>query len=146
LANSRKTLQGTRGALKGEPAAATVRKSTAVPWVPDRAEVIWIQHSPAVGHEIPELHPMLVVSTRAFNERTGLVIGFPMTHSEAHEDNPFAIPVQGSKGKAYILAHQPKSFDWRVRSAKPHPFGPGYKPHLEEALAILAQICGMETK
>jgi mRNA interferase MazF len=22
---------------------------------------------------------------------------------------------------SYILGHQPKSFDWRVRGAKPHP-------------------------
>jgi mRNA interferase MazF len=27
------------------------------------------------------------------------------------------------KGVAsYILGHQPKSFDWRARNAKPHPF------------------------
>lgn len=29
----------------------------------------------------------------------------------------------GNPGKkaSYILSHQPKSFDWRVRDAKPHP-------------------------
>jgi mRNA interferase MazF len=84
-------------------------------WVPGRGEAIWIQHSPAVGGEIPELHPMLVSSTRAFNERVGIVIGFPVTHSQQHHDNPFALHIVGPKGKAYVLAHQPKSFDWRAR-------------------------------
>jgi len=146
LTAARKTLQRPPGAAKSQPAVAVPSRPTAAPWTPDRAEVIWIQHSPAVGNEIPELHPMLVVSTRAFNEKTGLVIGFPMTHSESHQDNPFAIPIQGPKGKGYILGHQPKSFDWRVRGAKPHPFGTGYQAHLEEALAVLGQICGTERK
>jgi len=111
-------------------------------WVPDRAEVIFIQHSPAVGNEIPELHPMLVASTRHFNERIGLVIGFPMTHSTAHQSNPFALPIQGPKGQAYVLAHQPKSFDWRIRGARPHPWGSGHDKLLAEALALLGDIVG----
>jgi mRNA interferase MazF len=111
-------------------------------WVPERGEVIFIQHSPATGAEIPDLPPMLVSSTRAFNERTGLVIGFPMTHSQAHQDNPFALPFQGPKGQAYVLAHQPKSFDWRARNAKPHPWGPGHVQLLTNALQILSDICG----
>lgn len=89
---------------------------------------------------------MLVVSTSAFNARTGLVIGFPMTHSEMHRDNPFAVAIDGPKGQAFILGHQPKSFDWRARNAKPHPLGSGHQSRLEEALALLGQICGFETK
>jgi mRNA interferase MazF len=35
----------------------------------------------------------------------------------------FAVKITGSKGVAsYILRQQPKSFDWRARKAKPHPF------------------------
>nr|WP_222622498.1 type II toxin-antitoxin system PemK/MazF family toxin [Ramlibacter albus] len=112
-------------------------------WAPERADVIWIQHTPAAGREIPELHPMLVASTRAFNERTGILIGFPMTHAEFHADNPFAIEIQGPKGKAFVLAHQPKSFDWRARGAKKHPWGGGHQQQLEESLEVLAQICGL---
>lgn len=111
-------------------------------WVPDRAEVIFIQHSPAVGGEIPDFHPMLVSSAKAFNEGVGIVIGFPMTHSESHADNPFALRIKGPKGHAYVLAHQPKSFDWRVRGAKPHPWGGGHQELLAEALSVLDDICG----
>jgi mRNA interferase MazF len=59
-------------------------------WTPERGEIIFIEHSSQAGDEIPGLHPMLVCSTRIFNERTGIVIGFPMTHAEFHADNPFA--------------------------------------------------------
>ena len=87
----------------------------------ERAEIILIQYSPHVGTEMPNDHPMLVVSTKAFAERTGIVFGFPMTHAAFHADNPFAIPVNGAKGEVgYVLVHQPKSFDWRLRNARQH--------------------------
>jgi mRNA interferase MazF len=45
-----------------------------------------------------------------------------MTTASYNETNPFAVKFTGPKGVAsYILSHQPKSFDWRARSAKPHP-------------------------
>ena len=111
-------------------------------WVPDRAEVILIEHSPAAGREIEKPHPMLVASTRAFNEKTGLVIGFPMTHAERYSPNPFVVPLKGPKGTAFILAEQPKSFDWKERGAKPHPLGGGHVSELVEALALLNDIIG----
>ena len=66
-------------------------------------------------------HPMLVLSTKAFNERTNLVIGLPMTHAPSNETNPFAVKFTSPKGEhCYVLAHQPKSFAWRDRGARPH--------------------------
>lgn len=90
------------------------------------------------------MHPVLVCSTRAFNERTGIVIGLPMTHAEYHADNPFALAVKGPKGEVgYILAFQPKSFDWRARNAKRHPWGDGHRDVLAAALKKLDVICGI---
>jgi mRNA interferase MazF len=104
-------------------------------WVPERAEIIFIQYNPQAGKEMPDDHPMLVVSAKAFAERTGLVVGFPMTHAEFHADNPFAIAVPGAKGEVgYVLVHQPKSFDWRQRNARPHPLGTGHTKLLAAAL------------
>jgi len=65
----------------------------------------------------------LALSPKAFNERTGIVIGLPMTTAAFNETNPFAVKFAGPRRKAgYILGRQPKSFDWRVRHAKPHPW------------------------
>jgi len=104
-------------------------------WAPERAEIIFIQYSPQVGEEVPDDHPMLVISAKAFADRTGIVVGFPMTHSERHADNPFAISAPGSKGEpGYLLVSQPKSFDWRERNARPHPWGAGHSKLLKAAL------------
>jgi mRNA interferase MazF len=99
--------------------------TTTLPWVPDRQDVIWIQFDPQVGEEMEGEHPMVVLSTKAFNEKTSIVIGFPMTHAKRHETNPFAVPytytASGGKKTGYVLINQPKSFDWRKRGARPHP-------------------------
>ena len=104
-------------------------------WVPERAEIIFIQYSPHVGKEMPNDHPMLVVSTKEFADRTGIVMGFRMTHAKFHADNPFAIAAPSAKGEqGYVLTHQPKSFDWRERNARPHPWGTGHSKLLSAAL------------
>jgi mRNA interferase MazF len=113
-------------------------------WVPERAEIIFIQYSPALGEEMPDDHPMLVISTKAFNERTGLVVGFPMTHAERHAGNPFAIAAPGAKGEpGYLLTHQPKSFDWRERKARQHPWGSGHTKLLAAALRRFDSVFGI---
>jgi mRNA interferase MazF len=93
-------------------------------WVPDRRDMIWINFNPQVGVEMKDEHPMMVLSGKAFNARTGIVIGLPMTHAASNETNPFAIRFEGTRGElCYVLAHQPKSFAWRSRGARPHPWG-----------------------
>ena len=92
-------------------------------WVPDRRDMIWIDFNQQLGREIRDEHPMLVISPKAFNEKTGIVIGLPMTHAQSNETNPFAIKFSAGRGESvYILTHQPKSFDWRQQSARPHPW------------------------
>lgn len=95
-------------------------------WSPDRQDIIWIDCNPQAGSEMRDVHPFLVLSPRLFNEKTALVIGLPMTTAAYNADNPFAVAVGMASGRktgktSYVLCHQPKSFDWRMRQAKPHP-------------------------
>lgn len=62
-----------------------------------------------------------------------------MTTAEYNADNPFTVAVGAPKGRkagqtGYVLCHQPKSFDWRLRKAKVHPLC-----RLPDAL--FAQVC-----
>jgi mRNA interferase MazF len=95
-------------------------------WVPERQDIIWINFSPKVGREMREMrdmHPMLVLSPKAFNDKTSIVIGFPMSTAAYNATNPFAIDnSKSAKQASYILCNQPKSFDWRQRGATPHPW------------------------
>lgn len=115
------------------------------PWVPDRQDIIWIDCNPQAGREMRDRHPFLVLSPRAFNERTSLVTGLPMTTAEYNADNPFAIAVGMAGGRragktSYVLCHQPKSFDWRVREAAAHPMKRLPDELFREACAVLNQI------
>lgn len=108
-------------------------------WTPERKDIIWIDCNPQVGQEMRDIHPFLVLSPRIFNEKTSLVIGLPMTTADYNSDNPFAVAVGQNKVNnavkvSYVLCHQPKSFDWRLRGAKPHKLG-----RLSDAL--FQQVC-----
>ncbi|MBK5913114.1 type II toxin-antitoxin system PemK/MazF family toxin [Rhodocyclus purpureus] len=114
-------------------------------WIPDRQEIIWIDCNPQAGREMCDVHPFLVLSPRAFNDRTSLVIGLPMTTADYNADNPFAVAVgatreSGVDKTSYVLCHQPKSFDWRVRGADPHPAGRLSDALFAEVRALLDQI------
>jgi mRNA interferase MazF len=66
---------------------------------------------------------LIPLSSGCLNERTGIVIGLPMTITPFNDTNPFAIKFTGPRKKpSYILGHQPKSFDWKARAAKLHPW------------------------
>jgi mRNA interferase MazF len=92
-----------------------------------------------------DVHPFLVLSPKAFNKRTSLVIGLPMTTAGYNADNPFAVSVGVAKGRksgqvSYVLCHQPKSFDWRLRGGSPHPMKKVTDARFAEVLALLNQI------
>jgi mRNA interferase MazF len=122
-----------------------VSKSAALLWVPERQDVIWIDCNPQAGREMRDVHPFLVLSPQAFNARTSLVIGLPMTTADYNADNPFAVAVGKAGGAkaaktSYVLCHQPKSFDWRVRMAKPHPTKRLNDETFEQVCGVLNQI------
>ena len=64
-------------------------------WSPDRRDMIWINCNPQAGREMKDIHPLLVLSPKAFNERTGIVIGLQMTTATSNETNPFAVKFVG---------------------------------------------------
>jgi mRNA interferase MazF len=106
--------------------------------------MIWIDFNPQTGREMRDIHPLLVLSPRDFNSRTGIVIGLPMTSAAFNETNPFAIRFAGPGGKiSYILTHQPKSFDWKARGARPHPWKHVSKQVFERACEVLNQIVAL---
>lgn len=83
---------------------------------------------------------MLVLSPKVFNDRTSLVIGLPMTTAAYNETNPFAIRFTAKGTLSYVLAHQPKTFDWRARGGKAHPWKQAPPDVLDDACATLNQI------
>ena len=137
------------GGARAPSKPAASRTAASKTWVPERQEVIWIDCNPQAGGEMRDLHPMLVLSPGAFNARTGLVIGLPMTTAAYNATNPFALAVGAAGGRktgksSYVLCHQPKSFDWRARGAKWHAQGKLADATFAMACAMLNQIISIE--
>ena len=84
--------------------------------------MIWINFNSQVGVEMKDEHLIIVLSTKAFNERAGIVIGLPMTYAKSIETFPFATKYVGVKNEVgYLLTQQPKLFDWRQRGVLSYP-------------------------
>jgi mRNA interferase MazF len=139
---------GSGARAPAKPAASRTAAASRA-WVPERQDVIWIDCNPQAGGEMRDMHPMLVLSPGAFNARTGLVIGLPMTTAAYNATNPFALAVGAAGARktgktSYVLCHQPKSFDWRARLAKPHPQGQLADAAFSQACAVLNQVISIE--
>ena len=110
-------------------------------WVPDRGDIIWIDFDPQKGREMRARHPMLVLSPRIVNDATSIVIGLPMSTQDYNATNPFAVALSAADGKVgFIIANQPKSFDWRQRNAEPHPWRSAPQDVFEHACDKLNRI------
>ena len=110
-----------RAAASTKPVRA--KRASQSTWAPERGAVIWIDRNSQAGREMRDMHRMLVLYPTLFNARTSLVIALPLTSSISNEGNPFALDVSRSpRARSFVLCHQPKSFDWRQRRAKPHPW------------------------
>ena len=115
-------------------------------WIPERGEVIWIDHNPQAGREMRDHHPFLVLSTRELHVTVGLVVGCAMTSAPYNRGSSLAVDLGPIPDRpdthSFVLCHQLKSFDWKARAAKPHPFGIISGSNLDEVLEIVGQILG----
>ena len=60
-------------------------------WMPDRGEVIWIDHNAQDGREMKNHHPFLVLSTAPFHASVGLVVGCAMTSAAYNRGSSLAV-------------------------------------------------------
>jgi mRNA interferase MazF len=82
-------------------------------YVPKAGDVVWLEFSPQAGHEQAGHRPALVLSKRAYNEKTGLGIFCPITSKI--KGYPFEVLLKGKKISGAILSDQVKSLDWGAR-------------------------------
>ena len=83
---------------------------------PDAGDVVWLEHDPQAGHEQAGHRPALVLSPKAYNAATGLMLCCPVT-SQA-KGYPFEVAMVGTQGlKGVVLSDQVRSMDWEARQA-----------------------------
>jgi len=80
--------------------------------VPDAGDIVWLSFNPQKGHEQAGYRPALVVSPRAYNSKTGLMLCCPITTQI--KGYPFEVLIAGNP-KSVVLSDQVKSLDWTAR-------------------------------
>lgn len=89
------------------------RKTTA----PDQGDVVWLNHDPQAGHEQAGHRPALVLSPKAYNAATGLMLCCPVTSQI--KGYPFEVELMGVKGvKGVVLSDQLRNLDWEACNAE----------------------------
>lgn len=85
-------------------------------YVPDEADIVWMNFTPQSGHEQAGRLPAVVLSPKAYNGRTGLVLCVPV--SNQIKGYPFEVLLSGVGATGVALADQVKSLDWQARQAE----------------------------
>jgi mRNA interferase MazF len=86
-------------------------------FVPDRGDLVWLTFDPQAGREQACHRPALVLSPKAYNQRSGLAILCPITSQI--KGYPFEVVLpHGSVVRGAILADHVRSLDWKIRKAK----------------------------
>ncbi len=110
------------------------------PYVPDTGHIVWLSLDPQRGREQAGRGPFLVLSPRAYNAKTSLAVGVPVTSQRKRY--PFEVPLAaGSSIAGVVLADQVKSLDWRARFADfAEEISPATLRRVRKKLATLLQL------
>jgi len=85
-------------------------------YVPGRADIVWLDFEPTRGKEIGKYRPALVLSSRQYNEQTGLLICCPVSTSIRSAATEVSV---GNLGQpSVVAANLIHTLSWRERHVK----------------------------
>ncbi len=109
-------------------------------FVPDAGDLVWLDFTPQAGREQAGRRPAVVLSPRAYNEKTSLAIVCPITSQP--KGYPFEVGVpSGLRITGMILSDHLKSLDWRQRRAQ--RIGKIPRPQLKKVLELISVLLGI---
>ncbi len=86
-------------------------------YVPDSGDLIWLDFTPQAGREQAGRRPAVVLSPRAYNEKTSLAVVCPVTNQV--KGYPFEVSLPpGMRIKGAMLSDHLKNLDWRQLKAE----------------------------
>jgi mRNA interferase MazF len=108
-------------------------------FVPDAGDLVWLTFDPLAGHEQAGRRPALILSPKAYNQKSGLALVCPVSNQV--KGYPFEVPMPAGCGVTGVtLADHVKSLDWKARQAA--KIGRIPPQTLNEVLARLAPLLG----
>ena len=85
-------------------------------YTPERGDIVWVSFNPKKGHEQAGKRPALVLSSKLYNEKSGLILACPITSQI--KGYPFEVLTKDGKINGVILSDQVRSLDWKIRKVK----------------------------
>ncbi len=109
-------------------------------YVPARNDIVWIDFEPTKGKEIGKYRPALVLSSKEYNRKTGLLICCPI--STSIRGAMTEAPVADLDTPSVVAANLVHTLDWRERKVKKAAEGsPGL---MEKVLVRLIPLIGAD--
>ena len=87
-----------------------------VRYVPERSDVIWLDFEPARGREIGKYRPALVLSSKDYHVKTGLLICCPI--STSIRGGATEVPIAGLDQPSVVAANLVQTLAWKERKAR----------------------------
>jgi mRNA interferase MazF len=85
-------------------------------YIPRREDIVWLDFEPTKGKEIGKYRPALVLSSKAYNQQTGLLICCPI--STSIRGGLTEVPLHNLDNPSVVAASLVQTFSWRERKVK----------------------------
>ncbi|MGI2801164.1 type II toxin-antitoxin system PemK/MazF family toxin [Photobacterium damselae] len=85
-------------------------------YIPQRNDIVWLDFEPVKGKEIGKYRPALVLSSKEYNQKSGLLICCPI--STSIRGGVTEVPVKNLDKPSVVAASLIQTLSWTDRSAK----------------------------
>lgn len=85
-------------------------------FVPERNDIVWLDFEPLRGKEIGKYRPALVLSSKEYNQHTGLLICCPV--STSIRGALTEVPVDNLDQPSVVASNLIQTLSWKDRKAK----------------------------
>ena len=110
-------------------------------YVPERNDIIWLDFEPIKGKEIGKYRPALVLSSKIYNQQTGLLICCPI--STSIRGGMTEVPVNNLEQPSVVAASLIQTLSWKDRKAK--PITRAEKGVIDQVLVRIIPLIGADT-
>nr|WP_298411289.1 type II toxin-antitoxin system PemK/MazF family toxin [uncultured Halomonas sp.] len=110
-------------------------------YIPERNHIVWLDFEPTKGKEIGKYRPALVLTSRQYNQQTGLLMCCPI--STSIRNGPTEVRLHNLDKPSVVAASLIQTLSWKVRRVKYRQEAePGV---LNDVLMRLVPLLGIDT-
>lgn len=85
-------------------------------YIPERNDIVWLDFKPTKGKKIGKYRPALVLSSKAYNRQTGLLICCPI--STSIRSAPTEVPVKNLEQASVVASSLIQTLSWKERHVR----------------------------